>query len=521
MSELNRSLTQKTASGVAWISGFQVTRQVLQVISVSVLARYVPPAAYGLVAMAALLTNLLETVRDLGTRYAMVREREMPDDLVSTVFWLNCIMGGATTLLLVLLSWPVARFFHEPQLAPVIQFISLSFLLGALSVVPTAMLNREMAFRTIAVGQSVGAICGTLVGVSVALAGGKVWSLVSATLANSCITTLAMWFYAPVRLKPVFRLSGARRILSFGMHLTGAIILNYFSRNTDNLLVGRYLGGTPLGFYQMGYMLMTYPLQNFTTLVGQVVYPALAKFPDDLGRQRAAYLRTCRLIALPIFPIMLGLAVTAPQFVRVFLGSRWMPVATLLIIFAPLGAAQSLYGTVGLIYNTQSRPDIQLRWTAFASVMYVLSFVVGLRWGIVGVASSYALMWTILMVPSFVIPFRLIKLSGKDFVRTLWPTIWASLVTAGAAWAWLRALHKLGTHNTLLELVSATIIGASAYVALLVWRKPVVLSDLANTLHGLSNPVVQHFANYVSKVVRDPKRPGLGGNAVNHSSARE
>jgi len=510
MTELKSTLTQRTATGVAWVGAFQVTKQLLQVVSVSVLARYVPPAAYGLVAMSALLTNLLETVRDLGTRYAMVRERELPDDLVSTVFWLNCILGATTSLLLVGLSWPAARFFHEPQVAPVIQFVSLSFFLGALGVVPTAMLNRAMAFRKIAYGQTAGAICGTAVAIAMAVAGGKVWSLVFGTLANTLVTTVAMWIYAPVRIRAVFRPREASHIFRFGIHLTGSILMNYFSRNTDNLLVGRYLGTTPLGFYQMGYMLMTYPLQNFTTLVGQVVYPALAKFPDDLNRLRAAYLRTCRLIALPIFPVMLGLAVTAPDFVRVFLGARWMAVAPLLIIFAPLGAAQALYGTVGLIYNTQGRPDIQLRWTAFASVMYVLSFVTGLRWGIVGVASAYAVMWTALMVPSFVIPFRLIHLSGKQFMQTLWPIIWSSLAMAVVSWTWLQALRRTGIHSAPLELVSTSMVGASAYIALLLWRKPIVLSDLANTLQGLPHPLAKRCADRLSKLARRARGPELG-----------
>jgi PST family polysaccharide transporter len=329
------------------------------------------------------------------------------------------------------------------------------------------------------------------------------------TLANTCVTTLAMWIYAPVRIRPVFRPSGARHIFKFGGHLTGAIVLNYFSRNTDNLLVGRYLGSTPLGFYQMGYMLMTYPLQNFTTVVSQVVYPALARFPDDLDRLRAAYLRTCRLIAMPIFPIMLGLAVTAPSFVWFFLGARWMAVAPLLMVFAPLGAAQALYGTVGLIYNTQGRPDIQLRWTAFSSVMYVLSFVAGLRWGIVGVAVSYALMWTVLMVPSFVIPFRLIKLTGRKFVQTLWPTIWSSLAMAGVSWAWLRTLHQLGIHNSLAELLSATIVGGSVYVGLTLWRKPLVLFDLGNTLVGLPGAFNARCGNYVLKLAGRAGEQGL------------
>src|SRR6516225_2639479 len=98
----SRNLTQRTASGVAWITAFQVSRQVLQVISVSVLARRVPPAAYGLIAMAVLVTSLLETIRDAGTGQALIREREMSDEIASTVFWLNVLLGGAVTLLVVL-----------------------------------------------------------------------------------------------------------------------------------------------------------------------------------------------------------------------------------------------------------------------------------------------------------------------------------------------------------------------------------------------------------------------------------
>src|ERR1019366_258799 len=138
-----RTLTHKTASGVAWISLFQVARQLLQVASVSVLARKVPPSAYGLVAMAVLITNFLETVRDAGTGTALVREREVSDNLAATVFWLTCGLGLIITLIMVMVSWPASRFFHEPMLAAVLQFLSIGFFLSAMSVVPLAMLNRE------------------------------------------------------------------------------------------------------------------------------------------------------------------------------------------------------------------------------------------------------------------------------------------------------------------------------------------------------------------------------------------
>jgi PST family polysaccharide transporter len=508
MTKATRTLTQRTAAGVAWITSFQVARQVLQVISVAVLARHVPPAAYGLIAMAFLVTSLLEAVRDVGTGQALIRERHMSDDLASTVFWMNVMLGSAVTLLVVLAAWPAAYFFHEPKIVPVLEVLSISFFLGAMSVVPTALLNRAMEFKKLALAQTAGAVCGTIIAITVALAGGKVWSLVAGTLSTVIATTIGVWILAPIRVKAVFLREDARRILSFGLHLSGFHVFNYFSRNADNLLVGKFLGSVPLGFYQMGYTLMTYPLQNFTLMVTQVVYPALSKFHEDHARLRAAYLRTSALVALVTIPLMLGLGVTASPFVRVFLGARWMPVAGLLAVFAPLGAMQSIYAAVGLIYTTQARTDLQFRWMMFASVWYVMSFVVGLHWGIMGVASCYALVWTVLMVPSFLIPFNLVKLSGMTFLRALWPTIWMGLVMAACAGAWRYGLQRMGIANPFVDLLSTVLVGAVVYVTLVLWRKPPVLSELATVLEGTSRRWARWIGRHLPRTTDAYPRAG-------------
>ena len=310
--EVPRSLTQRTASGVAWITGFQVARQVLQVVSISVLARRVPPSAYGMVAMAALVTNFLETLRDAGIGTALVREREVSDELASTVFWLSCGLGVAVTLLVVIVSFPAAFFFHEPQVARILQFLSISFFLGAISLVPMAMLNRAMAFRKVAIAQTAGAIFGTTVAISVALAGGKVWALVSGSVALSLATTVAIWFSSPLKVRAVFRPSDARHMLSFGLNLSGFNVLNYFSRNLDNLLVGRFLGSVPLGLLPDGILADDLPAAEFRVCrLPKWYIPRCPKFHDDHERFRAAYIRACRIIALFTFPLMMGLAVTA------------------------------------------------------------------------------------------------------------------------------------------------------------------------------------------------------------------
>jgi PST family polysaccharide transporter len=493
-SHSSRSLTHKTASGFAWMSLVQLVRQLLQLLSVSILARHIAPSAYGLVAMAALVTNFMETVRDVGIGYALVRERDVSREFASTVFWLNCMFGGAATLLVVAASWPAAHFFHERQLVPVLQLLAVSFFLGALGVVPTAMLNRAMLFRRVATAQTSGIVAGAVVAITLAISGKGVWSLVAASITSAATTLLLVWTLSPMAIGFVFRRRDVDRVLHFGLNLTGFHVLNYVSRNADNLLVGRFLGSAPLGFYQMGYLLMTYPINNFATIVAQVVYPALATIREHEERFRIAFLRACSLIALVTFPLMLGLAVTAGPFTRVLLGTRWMPVAPLLIVFGPLGAAQSIYTLTGLIYNTTGRTDIQFRWSMLCSTIYLVSFAVGLRWGILGVATCYAVAWTLLMVPSFSIPLRLVHLSCSELFRTVKPIIAYSLIMTIATIAWRAALWRLGLRNAFVELATTVIVGAATYLALLWWQKPPVLAELSVLARGSSHPVLRLLA---------------------------
>ena len=504
MTKMNPSLTQRTAAGMAWLTGVQIARQLLSIVSVSILARRIPPATYGLVGMAVLVTNLLDTIRDVGTGSALIRERELPDALASTAFWLNCATGTVVTMMVIAFSWPAARFFHEPQVARILQFLSISFFFGSLGVVPTAVLSRAMDFRKVAMAQTLGAICAAVTAIAIALAGGKLSALVSASLVMAFTTTVSVWVLSPLRVKPVFNLADVRRILSFGLHLTGSQVMNYFSRNADNVLVGRLLGSGPLGYYQMGYMLMTLPLQNFSIMLAQVTYPALARFSDDLERFRAAYLRTSSLISLGTFPVMVGLGITAQPFVGLFLGPKWMPVAALLMVFGPLGALQSLTGTISLVYNTQGRTDLLFRWQIFASICYVTSFVVGLRWGIMGVAVSYTIVWTLLMVPMLAIPFRLVGITLKSFVCVLWPTTWPTLVMAAITAVWLQGMRRLGMRNSMMELLSTAALGAAVYVGLILWQKPPVLSDLLVAIEGSSNPAARFAARLFAKFVKPP-----------------
>src|SRR5262249_17195496 len=158
--------------------------------------------------------------------------------------------------------------------------------------------------------------------ITMAIRGQGVWSLVFGTITNNIVTTIGFWISCGWRLQWLFRWKAFQSIASYTLYLSGFNVLNYFARNADNLIVGRYLGSVPLGFYQMSYNLMTFPLQNFPSVISQVMFPALSQVSQDNARFRSAYTRMCMLIGLFTFPAMLGIAVTAEPFVAAVLGKR-------------------------------------------------------------------------------------------------------------------------------------------------------------------------------------------------------
>jgi PST family polysaccharide transporter len=248
------------------------------------------------------------------------------------------------------------------------------------------------------------------------------------------------------------------------------------------------LGDAQLGFYQMAYTLMTYPLANFCQVIAAVAYPAFSALQDDNERLRAAFTRVSVTVGFFSIPAMLGLMVVADPFVRVVLGQKWGPVTGLMLVFAPLGALQSIYGLVGAIYNAKGRSDRLFQWSVMSGGFYVISFLVGVRWGIQGVAIAYSVTWLLGMVPGFLIPFRLIHLSGKEFLRAMWPGTACAAAMALITLAWRLALNRLGFRNPAVHLFTTVAAGVISYAVLMWWWNPPVVEEVCDVLasRGLS-----------------------------------
>ena len=434
------SLRKSAISGVKWSSISHFGRRGLSLLTTIILARLLTPADFGLVAMAAVVIGFIELFKDLGTATAVIQRKDPSQGLLASVFWLNAGFGFAATIVLYLLAPLLGVFYREPQVIPIMQVLSLSFLLSGLSNLQASLLERNLEFDKLARMEIGTALFAALVGITAAFLGQGAWSLVYQMLAGNFLGTLLFWSASRWRPSWQFDWPEIRSVMGFSLNLTGGNIFNYFARNADKLLIGRFLGGQDLGYYDLAYRLMQLPLQGISAVLSRVMFPLYSRMQDDAGRFGRTYLKVASAIALISFPLMLGLTALAGPIVRTLFGAAWAPMIPLLLILAPLGAVQSIATTVGSIYTAKGRTDWQLWWTIGAGLLIVLSFVLGLPWGIRGVAASYAIMFLLLTYPAFAIPFRLVGLRVSDLGGVLWQSATCGLamyaVVAGTA-LWL------------------------------------------------------------------------------------
>jgi PST family polysaccharide transporter len=254
-----------------------------------------------------------------------------------------------------------------------------------------------------------------------------------------------------------------RDLWKFSANLAAFNAVNFWSRNADNLLVGRFVNPCALGLYSRAYSLMLLPLNQITSTVSVAMYPVLARLQHDRVRVRSAYLRVVNLVALASLPMAAGLFVAAHPFVVVVFGQRWEGVAKVLQILCVTLLVQSVGSTVGLIYQVTGRTDWLFRWGLGASIITVASFAIGVHWGITGVAYSYAIVSVGMLYFNFAVPGKLIGLHPTEIARTVSGPLGASLVMALIAWLAGRALAGLGPGA---QLAIEFVVGAAVYAAI-------------------------------------------------------
>lgn len=422
------NLKDQAISGVKWSGFARGSQQVIQIIVTIVLTRLLAPEDFGLIAMALVFTGLIGVFNDFGTGAAIIQKKELTEDDLSSIFWFNVVVGITAALLTIVFSPLVATFYNKAILAPLLSIMAAGFLFTGISNVQQSLLRKRMEFRKLSLIEITSAASGGVLAVGLAYRGFGAWSLVWQGLFTTMTAAFLLWVMSRWRPGFKFKVGSIRAIMSYSLNLLGSGMVNYFSRNVDYLLIGKFLGAEPLGYYTLAYRLMLYPLQNISQVTSRTLFPAFSLIQHNDEIFRDAYLKSTKYIAFVTFPMMLGLFTIADEFVLTLFGPNWEPTIFLLKVLCFVGMMQSIGGTVSQIYMAKGRTDWMFRWGIVATSAVTFAVAIGLFWGIKGVAISYAIVTTAFTYPHFLIPFKLIDLKLKTFVFNFKYELFSSLI---------------------------------------------------------------------------------------------
>jgi PST family polysaccharide transporter len=385
------SLREKAIKGAVWSAVQNWGQNLVNLIVFLVLARLLGAEAFGLVAYATVFTAFLTVFHRQGFGQALVQRADLQPGHLDTAFWTSIVISFPLTLVLLGLAGIIAGVLDEPELGPVLQWLSLTLIIEGLANTPQALLRRKLAFKSLAVRSLVATLTGGVVGIAMAVEGCGVWSLVGLRLTTSVVGLVALWIAC--RWRPGFSASVQRfrELSSFGVFAMGRELLGFFDRRTADLLIGTFLGKEALGFYTIGFQILLVMTQMFTQTISSVALPTFSRLQHDLSQMRTAFMTATRMTSLAAFPAFLGAAVLAPEIVYGIMGDKWGPSIPIMRTLAFLGIVQSVVYCAGPVVTACGKPAWIFALALLNTLANVVLFAVTVRWGIVAVAAGFTL----------------------------------------------------------------------------------------------------------------------------------
>ena len=485
-------------SGVTWKAASQIILQVSRMVVALILARLLAPGAWGLAAMVFVFSGFVVVFTDNALGTALIQRPRLHKGDRSTVFWISAGVGVALSALGIAVSGLLADFYGQPAVQPLFAAVSVGFVVSALGTTHMALLAREMRFRRLELRQIAATLVGATSGIALALNDYGAWAIVGQQLAETTASTILLWCLLPWR--PSLRISGAslRRLGGFAGNVFGENFLYQAGRTLGPLIVGRALGAAALGAFALATNVILVPFARLAGPLQQVFFPAFSRMDGDRERIADIWIRASRLVGAFAIPALTGLVIVAPDFVQVVLGSKWSSATPVIQILAWVGLLQALQTLNGEVLMAVGQAGTLLRFTALWFVLTVGAFVLGIRWGIVGVAACYAIASTVLEPLRGYLTTRALRISPWRFVRAFWGIAQATLLMAVILVGVRAGLVSAGL-SPAVRLLILVLLGTAIYVAACLWRAPEISRELRTFLRRRPTGTAH----------TEPLRPGL------------
>ncbi len=458
-------VTAKVIHSLKWLTITKLLAQLLRWGVTFIVIRLLMPEDYGIYAMADVVMYFFALFSGAGLASALIQIRSFTSTQMRQILGLLVVVNFALALLVVLLAPSIAAFYQEERVIPVLYALIIGFFTVVIETLPTAMLEREMRFKSLSLIELAAATLSALVTLALALAGYGVWSLVFGHLSELLLRAGLKFIAHPVWLLPQFRFGESLHLMAFGATKTLTFLAWFLLVSVDTLIGGRLWNTETLGIYAVALQLSYIPMNKLVPLVKQVAFPAYAKLHHGEGKLAPYVLKANGLIMVTAFPVFFGFAATAPTLVPLLLGDKWLAVilpASLVPLMLPFRASQELMDPA---FEASGRPmDALKNWLITLAIMTPTLYVGALYGGIAGMCWA----WLIGIPISYLITsyraIRHLRLPAFPFMETVLRPLLPALVMFIA----IRTIQQSGTGILPLPALLAVeiTVGAAIYLSL-------------------------------------------------------
>jgi PST family polysaccharide transporter len=424
------SIGRQTSFGGLIAVASQITRLMIQLAGVAILARLLDPADFGLVAMAATVAGFVSLFGDLGLSTATLQRKTLTQAMVSTLFYVGLAVALFVTVVTMLLSGVASQFYGDPRVGPLTIGLALAIPLAAAGAQHGALMARGMRWVAIQAAAITGQATGLTIAILIAWRTDLgYWALVAQVVVGQLCTLVMQWSACKWRPSMTLGIQQTFREIGFGVNLTGFGLANYFHRQIDNVMIGKRWGEAELGFYTRAYSLVALPMTMVNSAIGSAVIPLLSRHQDDSKAWRSYFLRSLSLTCFGAYGLACILTVNADGIILFVLGDSWVYSGTILFYLtfslfpiAPMNA-------MGWVFISLDKSARWLRWGLFTSALFPLAYYAGLSFRSEGVAIAYSLSVAALAVPCIWYASRGTSITSADVVSAIRSPLVASVVT--------------------------------------------------------------------------------------------
>ena len=431
---MGNNIKKQLLSGVFYTALAKYSGVIISLVVAGILARLLSPDDFGIVAIATVIITFFNLFTDMGISPAIVQHKSLTNNELSDIFSFTVWTGVGISVLFFASSWLIADYYDSKILKNLCQLLSINLFFASATIVPGAMFYRNKEFKFIAIRSFIIQIVGGAGAVISALCGAGLYALIINPILSSILIFVISFQRYPQRLRITLGLTPIKSIFSYSAYQFLFNMINYFSRNLDKLLIGKYMSMSDLGYYEKSYRLMMLPLQNITQVITPVMHPIFSDFQNDKTKLMASYERIIRILSFIGLPLSVLLFFTAQEVTLIIFGDQWLPSVPVFRILSLSVGIQIILSSSGSIFQAAGDTRSLFICGLFSAILNVTGMLLGVFYfgTLISIASCIVVTFTINFIQCYWQMYQVtFKRSIKPFIQQLVSPLILSILIAG------------------------------------------------------------------------------------------